>query len=128
MPTTVDFPTIVNQVLELFGDVFDNQPARRHFAEYLKGKKGEQTPILPGKAVFRTEALTASRGFWRCTGGALEEGCRGRQATPAPCKRRRAPWRSGRAPGATCRPRTELEYPMLKSRPFRGDKPFSCHP
>ena len=33
MPTTVAFPTIVNQALELFGDVFDNQPARRHFAE-----------------------------------------------------------------------------------------------
>ena len=37
MPTTVDFPTIVNQALELFGDVFDNEPARRHFAEYLTG-------------------------------------------------------------------------------------------
>ena len=35
MPTTVDFPTLVNQALELFGDVFDNEPARRHFAEYL---------------------------------------------------------------------------------------------
>ena len=37
MPTAVDFPTIVNQALELFGEVFDNQPARRHFAEYLTG-------------------------------------------------------------------------------------------
>ena len=37
MPTTVDFPTIVNQALELFGDVFDNELARRHFAEYLTG-------------------------------------------------------------------------------------------
>ena len=37
MPTTVDFPTIVNQALELFGGVFDNEPARRHFAEYLTG-------------------------------------------------------------------------------------------
>ena len=37
MPTTVDFPTLVNQALELFGDVFDNEPARRHFAEYLTG-------------------------------------------------------------------------------------------
>ena len=36
MPPTVDFPTIV-QALELFGDVFDNEPARRHFAEYLTG-------------------------------------------------------------------------------------------
>ena len=37
MPTTVDFPTLVKQALELFGDVFDNEPARRHFAEYLTG-------------------------------------------------------------------------------------------
>ena len=34
---TVDFPTIVNQALELFGEVFDKEPARRHFAEYLTG-------------------------------------------------------------------------------------------
>ena len=27
MPTAVDFPTIVNQALELFGEVFDNEPA-----------------------------------------------------------------------------------------------------
>ena len=33
----MDFSTIVNQALELFGDVFDNEPARRHFAEYLTG-------------------------------------------------------------------------------------------
>ena len=37
MPTTVDFPTLVKQALELFGDLFDNEPARRHFAEYLTG-------------------------------------------------------------------------------------------
>lgn len=37
MPIAVDFPTIVNQALELFGDVFDNEPARRHFAQYLTG-------------------------------------------------------------------------------------------
>ena len=37
MPTAVDFPTIVNQALALFGDLFDNEPARRHFAEYLSG-------------------------------------------------------------------------------------------
>ena len=37
---TMDFPTIVNQALELFGDVFDNEPARRHFAEYLTGLMG----------------------------------------------------------------------------------------
>ena len=37
MPTPVDFPTIVNHALQLFGDVFDNEPARRHSAEYLTG-------------------------------------------------------------------------------------------
>ena len=37
MPTTADFSMIVNQALELFGEVFDNEPARRHFAEYLTG-------------------------------------------------------------------------------------------
>lgn len=37
MPTIVDFPTIVNEALEFFGEVFDNEPARRHFAEYLTG-------------------------------------------------------------------------------------------
>jgi SRSO17 transposase len=37
MPTIVDFPTIVQEALTVFGDVFDNAPARRHFAEYLTG-------------------------------------------------------------------------------------------
>ena len=37
MPTTVDFPTLVNQALELFGNIFDNEPVRRHFAEHLTG-------------------------------------------------------------------------------------------
>jgi hypothetical protein len=37
MPTLVDFPTLVKQALEIFGDLFDNEPARRHFAEYLTG-------------------------------------------------------------------------------------------
>jgi hypothetical protein len=37
MPTIVDFPAIVKQALEIFGDLFDNEPARRHFAEYLTG-------------------------------------------------------------------------------------------
>ena len=37
MPTIVDFPTLTKQALEVFGDLFDNEPARRHFAEYLTG-------------------------------------------------------------------------------------------
>jgi hypothetical protein len=37
MPTIVAFPTIVHEALTIFGDVFDTEAARRHFAEYLTG-------------------------------------------------------------------------------------------
>jgi Transposase DDE domain len=37
MPGIIEFPTIVQQALKDFGDLFDNEPARRHFAEYLTG-------------------------------------------------------------------------------------------
>ena len=37
MPTMVDFATIVKEALTIFGEVFDPEAARRHFAEYLTG-------------------------------------------------------------------------------------------
>ena len=37
MPTIVDFPTIVKDAVDVFGDLFANESARRHFAEYLTG-------------------------------------------------------------------------------------------
>lgn len=37
MPTIVDFPTVVQEALAVFGEVFDTEAARRHFAEYLTG-------------------------------------------------------------------------------------------
>ena len=37
MPTIVDFPTVVQDALAVFGEVFDTEAARRHFAEYLTG-------------------------------------------------------------------------------------------
>ena len=37
MPTIVDFPTIVKDAVDVFGDLCANEPARRHFAEYLTG-------------------------------------------------------------------------------------------
>lgn len=37
MPTIVAFPTIVQDALTIFGEVFDTEAARRHFAEYLTG-------------------------------------------------------------------------------------------
>ena len=37
MATIVDFATGVKDALDIFGDLFANEPARRHFAEYLTG-------------------------------------------------------------------------------------------
>jgi len=37
MPAIVEFPTIVTEAVEPFGDLFPNEPERRHFAEYLTG-------------------------------------------------------------------------------------------
>jgi hypothetical protein len=37
MAAIVDFPTVVAEALGEFRDLFDNEPARRHFAEYLTG-------------------------------------------------------------------------------------------
>ena len=37
MPGIVEFPTIVQRAAQQFGDVFANEPERRHFAEYLTG-------------------------------------------------------------------------------------------
>lgn len=37
MPAIIRHPTLVEQAVEQFGDVFANAPERRHFAEYLTG-------------------------------------------------------------------------------------------
>ena len=37
MPAIVGFPTIVEEALTQYGDLFANEPERRHFAEYLTG-------------------------------------------------------------------------------------------
>jgi SRSO17 transposase len=37
MPTIVNFPTVVKDALDVFGDLFAHEPERRHFAEYLTG-------------------------------------------------------------------------------------------
>jgi DDE superfamily endonuclease len=48
MPTIVDFPTIVHEALAVFGDVFDTEAARRHFAEYLTGLMIAETKTVSG--------------------------------------------------------------------------------
>ena len=37
MPAIVEFPCVVVEAFERFGDLFPNQPQRQHFAEYLTG-------------------------------------------------------------------------------------------
>lgn len=37
MPAIVEYPTIVQNAVQQFGDLFANEPERRHFAEYLTG-------------------------------------------------------------------------------------------
>ena len=37
MPSIVEYPTLVQQAMEIFGDLFANEPERQHFAEYLTG-------------------------------------------------------------------------------------------
>ena len=37
MPGIVEFPTVVEEAVKEFGDLFANEPERRHFAEYLTG-------------------------------------------------------------------------------------------
>jgi DDE superfamily endonuclease len=48
MPIIVDFPTIVKQAVEVFGDLFENEPARRHFAEYLTGLMVAERKTISG--------------------------------------------------------------------------------
>ena len=37
MPAIVEFPTVVQELLTQYADLFTNEPERRHFAEYLTG-------------------------------------------------------------------------------------------
>jgi hypothetical protein len=37
MPGIIEFPQVVQDALDQFGDLFPNEPQRRHFAEYLTG-------------------------------------------------------------------------------------------
>jgi hypothetical protein len=37
MPGIVEWPTVVQQGLEQFGNLFENECQRRHFAEYVCG-------------------------------------------------------------------------------------------
>lgn len=48
MAGIIDFPTVVQQALQDFGDLFANEPQRRHFAEYLTGLYVAQRKTVSG--------------------------------------------------------------------------------
>ena len=59
MPAIVDFPTVVQEALTIFGDLFDTEPARRHFAEYLPGLIVAENKTVSG--INREFALTTDQ-------------------------------------------------------------------
>jgi hypothetical protein len=59
MPAIVDFPTVVKDALAIFGDLFDTEPARRHFAEYLTGLMVAENKTVSG--INRAFALTTDQ-------------------------------------------------------------------
>src|SRR2546423_14285212 len=59
MPTIVDFPTVVKDALAVFGEGFDTEPARRHFAEYLTGLIVAENKTVSG--INREFALTTDQ-------------------------------------------------------------------
>jgi SRSO17 transposase len=59
MPTSVDFPTIVQEALAVFGDVFETEAARRHCGEYLTGLMVAEHKTVSG--INREFALTTAQ-------------------------------------------------------------------
>jgi SRSO17 transposase len=59
MPAIVDFPTVVQEALTIFGDLFDTEPARRHCAEYLTGLIVAENKTVSG--INRACALTTDQ-------------------------------------------------------------------
>ena len=78
MPTIVDFPTIVQEALAVFGDVFDTEAARRHFAEYLTGLMIAEKKTVSGinrEFVVTTDQSCLNRWLrrWRGTSQVLND-------------------------------------------------------
>ena len=70
MPAVVAIPQVVEELLVQFGDFFPNEPARRHFAEYLTG-------------LFIAEHKTVSGSNRECA-ATTDQSCLNRWLTEAP--------------------------------------------
>lgn len=64
MPAIVDCPELVHQQLAQYGDLFANEPERRHFAEYLIGLYVAERKTVSGiNREFAVTTLSSSL-FW----------------------------------------------------------------
>jgi hypothetical protein len=70
MPAIVAIPNVVEELVTQFGDLFPNEPSRRHFAEYLTG-------------LFIAEHKTVS-GINREFAATTDQSCLNRWLTEAP--------------------------------------------
>lgn len=57
----VDFPTIVKEALDVFGDLFSNESARQYFAEYLTGLMVAEHKTVSG--INREFAITTDQSY-----------------------------------------------------------------
>jgi hypothetical protein len=48
MPAIIEFPAVVHDAIDYFGDLFASEPQRRHFAEYLTGLMVAQRKTVLG--------------------------------------------------------------------------------
>src|SRR5919198_6401214 len=64
MPATVEFPTIVQDLLAQYHDLFANAPERQHFAEYLSGLFIAERKTVSG--INREFAVTTDLGMGAC--------------------------------------------------------------
>src|SRR6185295_14837408 len=59
MPAIVEFPTVVQDLLNQYADLFANEPERRHFAEYLTGRFSAERKTVSG--INRAFAVTTDQ-------------------------------------------------------------------
>src|SRR5215213_5688273 len=48
MPAIAEYPTVVQELLSQYGDLFANEPEQRHFAEYLTGLPIAERKMMSG--------------------------------------------------------------------------------
>ena len=96
MPTIVDFPTLLKDAVDIFGDLFANEPERRHFAEYLTGLMVAEKKTVSGiNSAFVVTTDQSCLNRWLNEVGwepkpSTTDGCSGCRVIPKPATARGA--------------------------------------